>query len=115
MYTDNPVRVYLREVANVAPMLPDRERECVRHIRVRDEHADLAAKDLLEAHLALVIAIAQRHPCEHIHILDLIITGNNALSRAVQAFAHSDAGNFSAFAAPFIENAIVHQIGTSNG
>ena len=112
MYTDDPVQVYLREVANVPPMTRQRELECVRHIRARDEHADLAEKNLFEANLALVVAIAQKHPCEHIHIFDLMITGNNALFRALQAFAHSDAENFTAFATPFIENAIVHQIAT---
>ncbi|HUA20364.1 MAG TPA: sigma factor [Bryobacteraceae bacterium] len=112
MYTDDPIEVYLSEVAKVPPMTRERELECVRYIHSRDEHADVASKDLLEANLALVVAIARRHPCEHIQILDLIQTGNNALFRALQAFTDSDDEDFSAFATPFIEKAIVRQIAT---
>ena len=69
-------------------------------------------KDLVEANLALVVTIAQRHPSERVHILDLIQTGNNALMASVNPFADSGAENFSAYAEPFIEKAIVHRITT---
>ena len=68
----------------------------------------------MEANFHLVVSIIQKHPSDHIHILDLIQTGNSALFTAVQAFADSDAENFSAFAAPFIENAILHAVTTRN-
>jgi len=71
-------------------------------------------KDLLEANLALVVSIAQKHASGHIHILDLIQTGNAALLTAVRAFADSNSEDFSAFAAPFIENAILHAVTTRN-
>lgn len=108
MYDDDPVQVYLREVRNVPRMMPVREAECIQHIRAKDEHADVAAKDLLEANLALVVEIAQKHPS--LHILDLIQAGNSALFSSLRAFADSDAEDFSSFAAPFVENAIVHAI-----
>lgn len=82
--------------------------ECVRHIRARDEHADLAMKDLVEQVLPLVVSIAQRHPSDHVHILDLIQIGNQALFAAARAFPDSNADNFSIYAEPFIENAILH-------
>jgi RNA polymerase primary sigma factor len=102
MYEGDPVRVYLREMSKVPPMTRERELECLRQIRARDEQADVAEKDLLEANLALVVAIARKHPSDRIHILDLIIIGNNALMQAVRAFA-----------ALYIERAIEHAVLTT--
>lgn len=114
MYHDDPVRVYLDEMGKVPPLTREQEVECVRHIRARDEHADLAMTNLVERVLPLVVSIAHRHPSDHIHILDLIQMGNVALLQAGSAFADSNAENFSAYAAPFIENAILHAVTTRN-
>ena len=114
MYEDDPVKVYLTEMAKVPPLTRDRERECAQHIRANDDQVELALKDLVEANLALVVLIVQKHPSDHVHILDLIMTGNNALLTAANAFAGSDTGDFSAFATPFIENAIIHAVTTQN-
>jgi RNA polymerase primary sigma factor len=111
--TDDPVNVYLNEMGNVPPLTREQELECVRHIRAHDEHAEYAEKDLIEPNLRLVVSIAQKHPSEHMHILDLIQIGNTALVRAVRSFPDSEADNFSAFAAPYIEKAIVHAVVTS--
>jgi RNA polymerase primary sigma factor len=113
MYEDDPVKVYLNEMGKVPPLTREREIECVRHIRARDEKAEIAEKDLVEANLTLVVSIAQEHRSEHIHILDLIQTGNQALLQAARAFADSDADNFSAYATSYIENAIVHAADSS--
>jgi DNA-directed RNA polymerase sigma subunit (sigma70/sigma32) len=104
MYADDPVQV---------PLSREDEAECVRHIRAQDDQAELAEKDLLEANLAMVVKVARNHPSERIHILDLIITGNYALMTALHAFAASDSEDFSAFALPFVENAITHAVATS--
>ncbi len=95
-------------------MTREQEAECPRHIRAKDEQADLAMKDLMETALTLVVAIAQKHPSDRINVLDLIQTGNQALFNAVRAFADGDAENFSAYAEPFIQNAIVHAVTTPN-
>jgi RNA polymerase primary sigma factor len=107
MYGDDPVSVYLEEMGKVPPLTREQEMACVQHIRARDEHADLAMKDLVEQLLPLVVSIAQRNPSDHIHILDLIQTGNVALMTAARTFADSNADNFSAYATLFIEDAIV--------
>jgi RNA polymerase sigma factor (sigma-70 family) len=70
----------------------------------------MSEKDLVEANLALVVQIAHQHSSDRVHILDLVITGNNALMQAVRAFADSDAENFSTYATSYIENAIVHAV-----
>ena len=112
MYETDPVRVYLNEVCTAPPLTREQEMECVRHIRARDEHADLAMKDLVEQILPLVVSIAQRHSSDRIHVLDLIQTGNQALFTAARAFPDSNADNFSNYAEPFIENAILHAADT---
>jgi DNA-directed RNA polymerase sigma subunit (sigma70/sigma32) len=67
---------------------------------------------LVEPNLALVVSVAQKHPSDHIRLLDVIITGNDALMTAVRAFADSNADNFSALAAPYVEGAIHHVVTT---
>jgi len=114
MYENDPVQVYLNEMVNVPPLTREREAECVLHIRANDEHAEVAKKDLVEANLHLVVSIAKNHPSDRIHILDLIIEGNEALMAAVRAFAESDGQNFSAFAAPLIDRAIVQAVTSRN-
>jgi RNA polymerase primary sigma factor len=101
-------------MGNVPPLTREREAECVLHIRANDEHAEVAEKDLVEANLQLVVLIAQKHPSDRIHILDLIGEGNQALMAAVRAFADCNADNFSAFAAPYIERAIVQAVTSRN-
>jgi DNA-directed RNA polymerase sigma subunit (sigma70/sigma32) len=114
MYDDDPVKVYLNEMGKVPSLTREQEMDCVRHIRARDEQADNAMKDLVEPVLPLVVMIAQQHPSDHVHILDLIQIGNNALMTAVRAFADSQAEDFSAFAAAYIERAIAHAVTTRN-
>jgi RNA polymerase primary sigma factor len=111
-YDDDPVTIYLREVATVSPLTRDQERECVRHIRDRDERAELARTDLVEANLAQVVSIAEKHSSDRVHMLDLIQKGNEALMQAIDAFVASGAADFSAFAAPRIERAILDAITT---
>ncbi len=106
MYCGDPVRVYLDEMSRVPPMTREQQLECARHIRARDEHADTATKDLVEANLGLVVSFLERHPSDQVHILDLIVIGHDALMQAVRAFPDSNSDNFSCFAATFIERAI---------
>ena len=108
------MRVYLHEVSKISPLTHEQQMEWVRHIRAKDERADWASKELLERTLSLVIDIVQKHPTDRVHMLDLIPLGNSALFNALRAFEDSDSNDFSAFAAPFIENAIVHAITTPN-
>lgn len=114
MYGDDPVRVYLNEVGKVPPLTREQERDCVLHIRANDEQADVAEKDLVESNLRLVVSIAEKLPSDRDHILDLIEEGNRALMAAVRAFADSDGDNFSAFAAPYIERAIMQAATSRN-
>ncbi len=114
MYDDDPVKVYLHEIGKVAPKTREQEAECVRRIRAKDETSDVTMKDLMEANLALVVTVAQRHSNGRVHILDLIETGNNALMTALKAFADSNSHDFSAYVEPLIEKAVLHRITTQD-
>jgi RNA polymerase primary sigma factor len=82
-------------------------------MRARGEQAAIAEKDLVEANLGLVVSMLERHPWDHIHILDSIVIGNDALMQAVRAFPDSASDNFSAFAELFIERAVEHAVHTA--
>jgi RNA polymerase primary sigma factor len=113
MYEDDPVRVYLNEICKIPPITRDQEIACIRHVRDRDAQAENAKKDLVEVNLHLVVSIAQRNPSDHVHILDLIQKGNDALLAAVQDFADGGGDNFSVYAAPCIERAVTEAIAAS--
>jgi|HubBroStandDraft_6_1064221.scaffolds.fasta_scaffold424677_2 RNA polymerase primary sigma factor len=107
---DDPVGVYLAAMREVPPLSGEQEALCVQHIRAKDKQADRSRKTLMEANLELVVAIAQRHQDDRIYILDLIIKGNEGLLEALKSFAESTEGNFSAYAAPYIERAIADAV-----
>ncbi len=99
---DDPVRIYLREVCAVPPLTPAEEDDCSRHILARDSEAEYAGKRLAEAHLALVVSIAEGYRDEGVHMLDLIQKGNDGLLMALETFPGSRAKTFAAHAAACI-------------
>lgn len=111
-FIDDPVQVYLREVG-IATLTPEEEAACVRQFRAEGSESDRAGARLMEANLSLVVSIAERYANDRIHVLDLIIEGNNALFTAFKAFRESDHHKFSAYAAPSVERAIAHRSSTS--
>jgi len=77
---DNPVQMYLREIAAVEPVPPDRERELLTAIRRGDE---AALHQLTEGNLWEVIRIARSYIGRGFPFLDLVQEGNLGLMRAV--------------------------------
>ena len=113
MQTDDPVKMYLSEVATVQPLTKDEEGKLWERIRKRDEESESAAKRLIEGSLHLVIPIAERHSGSGLSMLDLLQEGNSGLMVAVETFAESHSDDFSAYAATCIENAISKAIADS--
>ena len=109
-FVDDPVKVYLAEVCKVPPLSREEEIRCVQHIRAGDDQAEGAGERLAEANLQLVVAIAERHRNDHVHILDLIQQGNDGLLVALQTFRDSVQDSFSAHATPDVERAIAKAI-----
>jgi len=104
---------YLRELGTIPPLTRDEETELLQHVRSHDELAESAAKRLIEANLSLVVSIAQDNLSSGVPILDLVEKGNKGLLLALQDFTNGSGHSFSAYAADYIERAILKAIADS--
>ncbi len=103
---DDPVAVYLRELARVPPFTKEEEAHLFRESAQTGEQAEIAKRRLLESRLPLVLPIAERYAPRGLSMLDLIQEGNLGLMRALQNFRESGLDDFSAYASSCIEDAI---------
>lgn len=105
--TDDPVRVYLKEIGRVPLLTAEEEIE----LSERMQKGDSAAKKRLsEANLRLVVSIAKRYVGRGMQFLDLIQEGNLGLIRAVDKFDHTRGFKFSTYATWWIRQAITRAI-----
>ena len=110
LQNDDPVKMYLHELALIQPLTKDEETKLFQQLRHRDEHAETR---LIESRLSLVVNIAERHSAAGIPMLDLIQEGNLGLFNAVKTFAENGSDDFSTHAAVCIEDAISKAIAGS--
>jgi len=110
---DDPLEIYVRELATIQPLTKDEESKLCQQLRNQDEQAELAARRLIESKLSLVVSVAERHSSSGIPMLDLIQEGNNGLMTALKAFSESPTDDFSGHAAACIEDAISKAIAES--
>jgi len=106
---NDPLSVYMREVGTLKPLSNDEETKLFRELAGPgdwDEVRENVARRLIEAHLAQVVIIAQKRPASGVPMLDLIEEGNKGLMNAVRSFAESPIGDFTAYAAICIDDAI---------
>ncbi len=133
--TNDPVRMYLKEIGRVALLTAQEEVELAKrieagviaeerlsstaikyspeereHLRwlVFDGHR--AKRHLVEANLRLVVSIAKRYVGRGMAFLDLIQEGNLGLIRAVEKFDHMKGFKFSTYATWWIRQAITRAI-----
>ena len=111
---DDPVRVYLREVCAVPRLTPEKEIELAKRIERLKRETETAKKDLIEANLWLVIAIARHFADRGVHILDLVQAGNTGLLRAAENFDYWRGYAFSTYSAWWVRRAILRAISQSN-
>jgi RNA polymerase primary sigma factor len=105
--SNDPVRMYLREIGGV-PLLTGAEEVA---LAMRIERKDMEAKRrLIEANLRLVVSIAKRHMGRGLPFLDLIQEGNLGLMRAVEKFDYRKGFKFSTYATWWIRQAITRAI-----
>lgn len=105
--TNDPVRMYLKEIGKV-PLLTAQE-EVI--LAKRIEAGDLAAKQrLVESNLRLVVSIAKKYIGRGMQFLDLIQEGNLGLIRAVEKFDYRKGYKFSTYATWWIRQAITRAI-----
>jgi RNA polymerase primary sigma factor len=104
---DDPLRVYLTELARIPPLDRPEEITCIEHVRAKDDMAESCRKRLVEANLQLVVTLAERHHDERFHILELIEKGNEGLLHAAESLNDCSPGSFSTHATKFIERALI--------
>ncbi|MCL5291461.1 MAG: RNA polymerase sigma factor RpoD [Actinobacteria bacterium] len=132
--TNDPVRMYLKEIGKVPLLSAEEEiilakkieggeeaakklesgvklpRDEVRHLRRQEREGMNAKKKLVEANLRLVVSIAKRYVGRGMLFLDLIQEGNLGLIRAVEKFNWRKGFKFSTYATWWIRQAITRAI-----
>ena len=106
---NDPLAIYVREVATVPPLTKEEETALFRQLGDSgdwDEQQENAARRLVESQLALVVNIAERRLSAGIPLLELIQEGNIGLMNAVRSFAETPVGDFTAHATACIGDAI---------
>ena len=105
--TDDPVRMYLKEIGKVPLLNPEEELELATRMSQGDEEA---RHRITEANLRLVVSIAKRYVGRGMLFLDLIQEGNLGLIKAVEKFDHTKGYKFSTYATWWIRQAITRAI-----
>jgi RNA polymerase primary sigma factor len=132
--TNDPVRMYLKEIGKVPLLTAEQEVSLAKRIeageaasarlasveklnaqliaQLQDTEADglEAKRKLVEANLRLVVSIAKRYVGRGMLFLDLIQEGNLGLIRAVEKFDHGKGYKFSTYATWWIRQAITRAI-----
>jgi len=105
--TNDPVRMYLKEIGKVDLLKQEEEVFLAKRI----EKGDLEARaQLVEANLRLVVSIAKRYIGRGLSFLDLIQEGNMGLIKAVEKFDYKKGYKFSTYATWWIRQAITRAI-----
>ena len=105
--TEDPVRMYLKQIGKVPLLTSDEEIELARRMADGDEEAK---KRLTEANLRLVVSIAKRYVGRGMQFLDLIQEGNLGLIKAVEKFDYEKGFKFSTYATWWIRQAITRAL-----
>ncbi|MBR6383022.1 MAG: RNA polymerase sigma factor RpoD [Lachnospiraceae bacterium] len=133
--TDDPVRMYLKEIGKVPLLSADEEIEFAKKMEIGEEakrkllekgdnisdrerkslekkilEGENSKKKLSEANLRLVVSIAKRYVGRGLLFLDLIQEGNLGLIKAVEKFDYSKGYKFSTYATWWIRQAITRAI-----
>ena len=105
--TEDPVRMYLKEIGKIPLLSIEEEIELAKRIEIGDEEAK---KRLAEANLRLVVSIAKKYSGRGMQFLDLIQEGNLGLIKAVEKFDYKKGYKFSTYATWWIRQAITRAI-----
>ena len=105
--TDDPVRMYLKEIGKVSLLTQEEEIELAVRMSQGDEEAK---RRMAEANLRLVVSIAKRYVGRGMLFLDLIQEGNLGLIKAVEKFDYTKGYKFSTYSTWWIRQAITRAI-----
>ncbi len=108
--SDDPVRIYLREIGRIPLLSADQEIELARRIEMGGSDGAVAKRKLVQANLRLVVSIAKKYVGRGMLFLDLIQEGNLGLIRAAEKFDYERGYKFSTYATWWIRQAITRAI-----
>jgi len=108
--SDDPVRMYLREIGRIPLLTAQQEIELARLIEQGGAEGAVAKRRLTQANLRLVVSIAKKYVGRGMLFLDLIQEGNLGLIRAAEKFDHARGYKFSTYATWWIRQAITRAI-----
>ena len=101
--SENGIKVYLREIGQIALLTPRDEIELAARIKKGDKNARLK---MIKANLRLVVKIAHDYSNLGLPLLDLVSEGNIGLMKAVERFDPKKGGKLSTYAAWWIKQSI---------
>ena len=105
--TEDPVRMYLKEIGTVPLLTADEELELAK----RKTEGDEAAKErLIEANLRLVVSIAKRYTGRGMSFLDLVQEGNLGLIKGVEKFDYTKGYKLSTYATWWIRQSVTRAL-----
>ena len=105
--TEDPVRMYLKEIGTVPLLSAEEEIELAK----RKTEGDLVAKEkLIEANLRLVVSIAKRYTGRGMSFLDLVQEGNLGLIKGVEKFDYTKGYKLSTYATWWIRQSVTRAL-----
>ncbi len=105
--TEDPVRMYLKEIGTVPLLTAEEELELAK----RKSEGDAKAKErLIEANLRLVVSIAKRYTGRGMSFLDLVQEGNLGLIKGVEKFDYTKGYKLSTYATWWIRQSVTRAL-----
>ena len=109
--SDDPVRLYLKEIGKYPLLTTEEEIALAKQIAEGTPEEQAAAKKKLsEANLRLLVSIAKRYVGRGMQFLDLIQEGNLGLIKAAEKFDYTKGYKFSTYATWWVRQAITRAI-----
>ena len=105
--TEDPVRMYLKEIGTVPLLSADEELELAKR---KADGDDLAKERLIEANLRLVVSIAKRYTGRGMSFLDLVQEGNLGLIKGVEKFDYTKGYKLSTYATWWIRQSVTRAL-----
>ncbi len=105
--TEDPVRMYLKEIGTVPLLSGDEELELAKRKQEGDEYAK---QKLIEANLRLVVSIAKRYTGRGMSFLDLVQEGNLGLIKGVEKFDYTKGFKLSTYATWWIRQSVTRAL-----
>jgi RNA polymerase primary sigma factor len=105
--TQDPLRLYVRQIGDGRLLTPGEERELARRKDLGDE---AAKRQLIESNLRLVMSITRNYTRAGVPLLDLIQEGNLGLMRAVEKFDYTMGFKLSTYATWWIRQSVTRAL-----